>query len=289
MEGLEELAVMAPMEQALPEAQERDGERHVEPHPEGRRGEHKAARTQQFEREIETDQRLVEASEPGERAALVEPGFRRARIQDDGAVVAGEGFLVPAQGEQGMAALVPHIGERAAQSDGLIETGDGLLVPAERAEDGAAMEPRLIVARVERERAVETGQFLVAPSQPGKDARLARPGEIAVRVEFQAALEATQRLFRRAGVRQRVAPAQPGDGRMRVEFNRPIKARQRLASATKLIERVADKDEAIRQQVRAALARNARTVDFGPDVNASNAEARQARDRWRTWWELNPR
>jgi hypothetical protein len=57
----------------------------------------------------------------------------------------------------------------------------------------------------------------------------------------------------------------------------------------KLIDRVADKDEGIRQQVRAALVREAKPVDFGPDPNESEAEIRKARDRWRTWWDLNRR
>lgn len=54
-----------------------------------------------------------------------------------------------------------------------------------------------------------------------------------------------------------------------------------------LLDRLADSEDDIRQQVRQALARNARTVDFGPEPGADDAEARKARDRWRTWWTLN--
>jgi hypothetical protein len=61
------------------------------------------------------------------------------------------------------------------------------------------------------------------------------------------------------------------------------------AQLGKLIDRVADKDEGIRQQVRAALAREAKNVDFGPEPGESETEARKSRDRWRTWWELNRR
>lgn len=57
----------------------------------------------------------------------------------------------------------------------------------------------------------------------------------------------------------------------------------------RLIDRLMDRDEAIRQQVRQALVREARPVDFGPEANADAADARKARDRWRTWWDLNRR
>jgi len=61
------------------------------------------------------------------------------------------------------------------------------------------------------------------------------------------------------------------------------------ASLGKLIDRVADADDGIRQQVRQALTRELRTVDFGPEPNADAAEARRARDRWRAYWDLNRR
>ncbi len=57
----------------------------------------------------------------------------------------------------------------------------------------------------------------------------------------------------------------------------------------RLIDRVADADDGIRQQVRQALKRAARNLDFGPEPNAEDGEARKARDRWRAYWDLNSR
>jgi len=55
----------------------------------------------------------------------------------------------------------------------------------------------------------------------------------------------------------------------------------------KLFDRLADRDDGIRQLVRTALVRESKMLDFGPEPGESETEARKARDRWRTWWELN--
>lgn len=59
------------------------------------------------------------------------------------------------------------------------------------------------------------------------------------------------------------------------------------AALDRLLDRVADRDDGIRQVARAALARKASPLDFGPEPGASEADAKKARDRWRTWWDLN--
>lgn len=60
--------------------------------------------------------------------------------------------------------------------------------------------------------------------------------------------------------------------------------RRKLPLAGDLIELLGDADSLIRQEARLALVQLAKGEDYGPEADASEADAQAAGEKWREWW-----
>ena len=143
------------------------------------------------------------------------PGDRGER-----AIESGDGFVVAAEVQQRVAAIVERARMSRHQRQRGVEIGERLVGAAEFCKRDAAIEPGIAMARIARQHLIETGERVLRPVQREQCVAAVFDRVHIARAQGQRLVEAVERLGVALERVQHVGQIHPGVGRLRIDLER---------------------------------------------------------------------